>query len=332
MDFLSLLSFFTFFLIFASFYSVASLGLNMQWGFTGLFNVGVVGFFAIGAYASAILTGPNYPDTFLGGFGLPVIVGFAGAVIAAGLAGLLVGFVTLRLREDFLAISTFGIAISIQLVALNFSRLTRGPDGLYSLPKPFSQVSTSSLVDNLFYLAICVVSIGVVYWALERMVRSPWGRVLRAIREDETAAQALGKNVFRYRLQAFVVGCAVMGLSGGLYANFVGFISPQDFIPIFTFQVFIMLIVGGSGNNLGAILGGVVVWALWSGSGAVIAAVLPPDLQTQAASVRIVLIGLGLALMLLYRPAGILREKRIVSQEARLPDGAAVRRAASPGD
>lgn len=332
MDFLSLLSFLTFFLIFASFYSVASLGLNMQWGFTGLFNVGVVGFFAVGAYTSAILTGPNYPDTLVGGFGLPVLVGFAGAVVAAGLAGLLVGFVTLRLREDFLAISTFGIAISIQLVALNFSRLTRGPDGLYSLPKPLSGVSKLSLVDNLFYLAICVVAIGVVYWALERMVRSPWGRVLRAIREDETAALALGKNVFRYRLQAFVVGCAVMGLSGGLYANFVGFISPQDFIPIFTFQVFIMLIVGGSGNNLGAILGGVVVWALWSSSGAVIAAILPPDLQTQAASVRIVLIGLGLALMLLYRPAGILREKRIVSQEARLPEGAAVGRAASLGD
>ncbi len=130
-----------------------------------------------------------------------------------------------------------------------------------------------------------------------------------------------------------MVGCAVMGLSGALYANFVGFISPQDFIPIFTFQVFIMLIVGGSGNNRGAILGGFVVWALWSGSGALIAAVLPPDLQTQAASVRIVLIGLGLALMLLYRPAGLLREKRIVSQEARLRAGDVIRPATmSPGD
>ena len=185
---------------------------------------------------------------------------------------------------------------------------------------------------NFVSATIGAISIGVVYWGLERMVRSPWGRVLRAIREDETAALALGKNVFRYRLQAFVVGCAVMGLSGALYANFQGFISPQDFIPIFTFQVFIMLIVGGSGNNLGAILGGVVVWALWSGSGALIAGILPPTIQTQAASVRIVLIGLGLVLMLLYRPAGILREKRIVSQEARLPDGVAGGRAASPGD
>ena len=318
MDILSLLSFLTFFLIFASFYSVTCLGLNMQWGFTGLFNVGVVGFFAVGAYTSAILTGPPYPDTILGGFGLPVIVGYTGAVVAAALAGLLIGFVTLRLREDFLAISTFGIAISIQLVALNFQSLTRGPNGLYSLPRPLSEISESSLVDNAFYLAICFGAIAGVYWALERMVRSPWGRVLRSIREDETAALALGKNVNRYRLEAFVVGCAVMGLAGGLYANFVGFISPTDFIPIFTFQVFVMLIVGGSGNNLGAIAGGFVVWGIWSSSGAFIAAILPPDQQTQGAAIRIVLIGLILALMLLYRPAGLFREKRIVSQEARL--------------
>ena len=141
---------------------------------------------------------------------------------------------------------------------------------------------------------------------------------MRAIREDETAAAALGKNVFAYRLQAFVVGCAVMGLAGALQANFVGFISPQDFMPIFTFQIYVMLIVGGSGNNLGAILGGGLVWFLWSASGGLIAAVSPPDFQTQAAAVRIVLIGLILALMLLYRPAGILRERHIVSREARM--------------
>ncbi len=318
MDALSLLSFAAFFLTFASFFSLTCLGLNMQWGFTGLFNVGVVGFFAVGAYTSAILTGPAYPDTLFGGFGLPVPIGYLGAIVTSAIAAFVVGFVTLRLREDFLAISTFGIAVTIQLLALNLQSVTRGPNGLYSLPKPLSGLSESNLVDNLLYLGICVLCIGAVYWAFEQMVRSPWGRVLRAIREDEQAAAALGKNVFAYRLQAFVVGCAVMGLAGALYANFVGFISPQDFLPIVTFQVYVMLIVGGSGNNLGAILGGVVVWALWSGSGAVIAAVLPPDFQTQAAAVRIVLIGLVLALMLLYRPAGILRERHIVSREARM--------------
>ena len=321
MDFLSILSFAVFFLTFASFFSLTCLGLNMQWGFTGLFNVGVVGFFAIGAYTSAIVTGPAYSDTLFGGFGLPVPIGYLAAILTSALAAFVVGFVTLRLREDFLAISTFGIAVSIQLLALNLHSVTRGPNGLYSLPKPLAGLSSSNLVDNVLYLLICVGCIGVVYWAFERIVRSPWGRVLRTIREDETAAAALGKNVFAYRLQAFVLGCAVMGLAGGLYANFIGFISPQDFVPIFTFQIYVMLIVGGSGNNLGAILGGVLVWALWSGSGGLIAAVLPPDYQTQGAAVRIVLIGLVLVLMLLYRPAGILRERQIISHTARMGDG-----------
>jgi branched-chain amino acid transport system permease protein len=313
------LSTITFFLIFASFYSVTALGLNLQWGFTGLFNVGIVGFYAIGAYTSAILTGPPYPDTLIGGLGLWFPIGFVGAMVTSGLAALVVGFITLRLREDFLAISTFGIGLSIQLVALNFESLTRGPNGMYSLPRPLSGISDSNLVDNILYLILCLAIIGAVYWAFERMVRSPWGRVLRAIREDETASAALGKNVFAIRLQSFVVGSAVMGLAGAMQGNFIGFISPQDFLPIFTFQVFVMLIVGGSGNNMGAILGGLVVWGLWSFSEQAIGAVLPATFNTEAGAVRIVLIGLILALALLYRPEGILREKRIVSREARLP-------------
>ena len=257
------LSFLIFFLIFASFYSLSSLGLNLQWGFTGLFNVGIVGFFAIGAYTSAILTGPSYPDTMFGGFGLWFPIGFVAAIATSGFAAFVVGFVTLRLSEDFLAISTFGIAVSIQLVLLNFESLTRGPNGMYSLPRPLSGYFESGTLDNLLYLIMCLSIIAVVYWAFERMVRSPWGRVLRSIRDDEVAAAALGKNVFAVRLQSFVVGSAVMGLAGAMYANFLGFISPLDFFPIFTFQVFVMLIVGGSGNNLGALLGGLVVWGLW---------------------------------------------------------------------
>ncbi len=313
-------SYLIFFLIFVSFYSLSSLGLNLQWGFTGLFNVGIVGFFAVGAYTSAILTGPAYPDVLFGGFGLWFPVGFLCAMLTSGIAAFVIGFVTLRLREDFLAIATFGIALSIQLVTLNTDSLTRGPNGLYSLPRPLAGYFESRTLDNLLYLVMCAAIIGAVYWAFERMVRSPWGRVLRSIREDETAAAALGKNVFAVRLQSFVAGSAVMGLSGALYANFLGFISPSDFFPIFTFQVFVMLIVGGSGNNLGALLGGLVVWGIWSGSDVLISSVLPPEFQTQAAAVRVVFIGLVLVLVLLYRPAGLLRERRIVSRAARLTD------------
>ena len=310
---LEFLSFPVFFLIICSFYAISCLGLNIQYGFTGLFNVGVAGFFAIGAYTSAILSGPKYPDTLIGGFELPILVAWLAALVTSAIIGLLVGLITLRLREDFLAISTFGIAITIQLVALNLESFTRGPNGLYGLPKPLSGWSEDPAVDNILFLMICFVILLALYLSLERIYKSPWGRVLRSIREDELAAESMGKDVFSYRLQAFVLGCAIMGLSGAMYANFMRFISPQDFMPIFTIQVYVMLIAGGKGNNLGAILGALMIWGLWSASDSLIALLVTPDFQTQAAAMRLVVIGLVLILMLLYRPAGILPEKKNVS-------------------
>ncbi|HIF81016.1 MAG TPA: branched-chain amino acid ABC transporter permease [Gammaproteobacteria bacterium] len=310
---IDILSFVIFFFIICSFYIISSLGLNIQYGFTGMFNVGIAGFFAVGAYTSAILTGPEYADTIFGGFQLPIIFGWLCAIVVSGLAGVLVGLVTLRLREDFLAISTFGIAICIQLVALNSESVTRGPNGLYAIPKPFSRYLDSAFMSNLIFLIICIVTIVAIYYALERVVKSPWGRVLRSIREDEVAAEALGKNVFMYRLQAFVLGCGIMGLAGAMYANFVRFISPQDFLPIFTIQVYVMLIVGGKGNNLGAIVGAIVIWALWSASDSLINFIVTPDYQTQAAALRIIIVGMVLVLMLLFKPLGILPEKKHLS-------------------
>ncbi len=261
-----LLSYATFFLVFASIFAVIVLGLNLQWGFTGLFNVGVAGFVAIGAYTSAILTAPDDPGR-IGGFGLPVAAGWVGAMLASGAAALIVGVAALRLRHDYLAITTFGVAVTLQLVALNAQGLTGGPFGLQFIPKPLSGVITGNLAWNAAYLALVLAILALVYAALERLVRSPWGRVLRAIREDETAAESLGKRAFRFRLQSFVIGCMVMGLGGALYGHFVGYIAPEDFLPILTFQLWTMLIVGGSGNNRGAVLGAFVVWALWSLAG-----------------------------------------------------------------
>jgi branched-chain amino acid transport system permease protein len=132
--------------------------------------------------------------------------------------------------------------------------------------------------------------------------------VLRAIREDEVAAMSLGKDSVRYRLQAFAIGGAVMGLGGAVHAHFIGFIAPGNYLPNFTFQVWTMLIIGGSGNNRGAILGAVVVWGLWSLSGAAISALVPPGLQARAGALQIVAIGAGLCLVLLHRPRGLLSE------------------------
>jgi branched-chain amino acid transport system permease protein len=302
-----------FFLTIAAIYGLMALGLNLQWGMTGLFNVGVAGFFAVGAYATALLTGPDYPGQ-VGGFGLPVPLGWLGGLLAAGAAALLVGIPTLRLRHDYLAISTFGIAIVIQLVALNFQTLTGGPLGLNFIPRPLHGVISDPLAYSLFYLAIVLALVGLAYWALERLVRGPWGRALRAIREEEAAAASLGKNPAAFRLQAFVLGAMLMGLAGGLFASFFGFISPTDFQPIVTFQLWTMLILGGSGNNRGALLGSLLVWAVWSGSGALLHELLPAGLQVRGAALQIVLIGVVLAAVLLLRPRGLIGEVRVVSR------------------
>ena len=169
----------------------------------------------------------------------------------------------------------------------------------------------------LFNIANCLLIAFItafVFWGLERLVRGPWGRVLRAIREDETAAAALGKNPHAYRLQAFVLGGSLMGLAGAIQAHFVGFIAPDNYLSALTFLTWAMLIVGGAGNNRGALLGAGVVWGIWSVSSALTAAIFPPGFQARAAALQIVLIGVLLALILVVRPRGLVGEQVIVSR------------------
>jgi branched-chain amino acid transport system permease protein len=298
---MSVLAYATFFLVFVSVYAMIALGLNLQWGSTGLFNVGVAGFVAIGAYTSALLT--TKP-------GLPVAVGMIAAALTSGLAGLLAGALTLRLRRDYLAITTFGIAVTIQAVANNATPLTGGPFGVQFIPKPIQTWLGTGLAWNIAYLALSTSLLLLAYFLLERLMRSPWGRVLRAIREDEEAAASIGKRVFVFRLQSFVIGSMLMGLGGALYAHFVGFIAPEDFLPIFTFQIWAMLIVGGSGSNQGAILGAAIVWGFWSGSGAILRGWLPQAEQARAAALQTTIIGVMIVATLIARPRGILGSPR----------------------
>lgn len=312
---IGLFSYLVFFLIIALIFGVAVLGLNLQWGFTGLFNAGVVGFMAVGGYGTAILIGRER-DAIVGGFELPFAVGLAGGMIAAGLAALIVGLATLRLREEYLAVATFGIAVSIQLVALNTEWLTGGTLGLIGLPRPLQNVFEGPLLYNSFYLAMVIAILAIVYLGLERMVRSPWGRTLKAIREDEVAASSLGKNPTRIRLEAFVLGSMLMGLAGGLYVGFIGYVGPFDFLPIVTFQIWAMLIVGGSANNRGALLGAVLVWGIWTSSGYIISKTVPATYQAQSGALQVILIGLLLVLALLFRPRGLIGEEAHVSHHA----------------
>lgn len=310
---IEIISYGAFFLTLALTYAIMCLGLNVQWGQTGLFNVGVAGFVGIGAYVSAILTTPDAPGR-LGGFDLPIVVGWLAAVAASALAAALLAMLTIRLRSDYLAIATFGFAVVVQLAALNLQSITGGPFGVTFIPRPFGALAANPLVFGLLNLGLVLAVTLTIYAILEHLMRSPWGRVLRAIREDETAATALGKDATTFRIQAFAVGGAIMGLAGAVQGHFIGYISPDGYVPILTFQVWAMLIVGGSGNNRGAILGAIVVWALWAASGTLISAVVPPDQQARASALKIVVIGLGICLVLLLRPRGLLGELTTVSR------------------
>ena len=310
---LELLSYAAFFMTVALTFAIMCLGLNVQWGQTGVFNVGISGFVAIGAYVSAILTTPATTDHF-GGFGMPIVVGWIAGALASSLISFLVGALTIRLRSDYLAIATFGVAVAVQLCALNLQAVTGGPFGIGFIPRPFGDLASTPLAFSLLNFGTLVLLVGGLYFVLQRLARSPWGRVLRAIREDEAAAQALGKNAIAFRLQAFAIGGGIMGLAGAVQAHFIGFIAPDNYQPILTFQVWAMLIVGGSGNNRGAILGAVLVWGIWAASGAAIAAVVPAGDQARAATLQIVIIGVALCAILLLRPRGVLGELRVVSR------------------
>ncbi len=316
------------FVVVAAIYAVFALGLNVHWGYAGLFNIGIAGFFALGAYTSALLTKASadprlFEDFKFGGDlaasfeGIPVlgsldlwfVVVLLGAAVVCAVVALGIGFLTLRLRGDYLAIATLGIAESIRLVFLNEKWLANGSKGLYNIPRFLGDVVSPRNYDYLF-LVVVVVVLAILYLAVERITRSPWGRVLRAIREDETTAAASGKNVFKFKLQAFIVGAAIMGIGGALFAYNARFLSPLTFDPLLaTFVIWAMLMVGGSGNNKGAILGAFIVWGVWTRT-----QFLPGFLDDP--NLRFFMIGFLIVTVMLLRPGGILGEEGKVSRPA----------------
>jgi branched-chain amino acid transport system permease protein len=232
----------------------------------------------------------------------------------------LVALLTLKLRGDYLAIATFGVASAIQLLANNLEPLTGGSRGLVGLPRPWLALGPGGFA--LAYAALVFGLLALACIGLRALLRSPWGRLQRALRDDEVACAALGKPVLRHRVESFVLGAVLMGLSGALYAGFVGTASPGDFAPIVTFQIWAMLIVGGSGSLAGAVVGSFVIWALWTMSGVVIVELLPPKWQTQGGALQSLLVGVVLVATLLWRPAGLLGAK---AKLAPLPGGGIIR-------
>ena len=323
MELASLLNYLSGFTVLAAIYAVFALGLNVHWGATGLLNLGIAGFFALGSYTAALLSTPS-PDPqqfedFRFGGDLPALLGplnlgidlwfffsLAGAAVVSGVIAMVIGYVTLRLRDDYLAITTLGIAEVTRLVFLNEKWLGNGSRGLYRIPKFLGEWVAPQNYDFL-YAGVALVVLLALFLLVEGALRSPWGRVLRAIREDETTAAASGKNVFRFKLQAFILRATIMGIGGALYTHGVRFVDPFTFDPLLaTFVIWVMLMVGGTGNNLGAILGAFLVWGIWSGSQTLPGFLGDPNL-------RFFLVGALMVLVLLFRPSGILGEGRRVS-------------------
>ena len=309
MDLGGIFSYLIFFLVIVSIYGLLSLGLNIQWGYTKLFNIGIAGFFAVGAYTSATLTTPPAPDR-VGGFNMPFLAALVIAVLLSGLIAFLIGIPTLKLKEDYLAIATIGIAETIRLFFNNEAWLANGVRGVSGIPRPFQHYITFNY--NLFYLLMMLVFVIGVYLAIEKALKSPWGRVLKAIGEDETVTQAMGKNIIRYKMESLVLGSMIMGMAGSLYAHFIQFISPEAFLPMSaTFLVWVMLIAGGSGSNKGALLGALVIWGLWSVTD-LITNVVPVNYAVRAGAFRVIAIAVFLEIILLIRPQGILGEKSVM--------------------
>jgi ABC-type branched-subunit amino acid transport system permease subunit len=297
-------------LIYINVFAILALSLNIEAGQTRLMNFGKVGFFAIGAYTSALLTMA----------GAPFLVGMTGGIVLAGIMGLLLAIPALKLREDFLAIASIAFGEIIRIILLNERWLTNGPIGLRGIPQPLrSEEGLSGLLKRLlvdgvcggnysfFYLILTTTSLILVYFFMRKINNSPYGRVLKAIREDELVALTLGKNTFKYKSQALIIGSAVAGMAGSLFAHYITFISPDNFMPMVTFVVWTMMVIGGMGNLEGVLLGAALI-QIFERSTRFIKDFV--ELPIDPVNMRMIVLGLLLILFIMYRPRGILPEKK----------------------
>ena len=394
--------------------AIMSLGVNLQWGFAGLFNVGVMGFVALGGLATVLISMPPVTEAwsagglrtllglvigvaslwltslaiarlpsgkakilgiiaalivgffafrfvfdggvsaieavnpastgYLGGLGLPILLAWpAGGLLAAGVAWI-IGKTALGLRSDYLAIATLGIAEIILAIMKNEDWLARGVKNVIGLPRPvpfevdfqnnpnfvatatdlgMNAVTASSIYVKLCYAGLFTVVLLLLLWMAQNALRSPWGRMMRAIRDNETSAEAMGKDVTKRHLQIFVLGSAICGIAGAMMTTLDGQLTPAGYQPLrYTFLIWVMVIVGGSGNNFGAVLGGFVIWFFWVQvepiggflmqaitSGMDDASPLKQHLISSVAHMRLFTMGLILLLVLRFSPKGLIPEK-----------------------
>lgn len=301
----------------AAYYALAAVGLNLQFGYAGLLNFGHIASALVGAYGAAIVV-DNGGSLWLG-----ILVG----VIAAGLLGLLMGMPTLRLRADYLAIATISVAEILRVVT-NSTRvqdLTGGPIGINGVADDFYEInpipdgrygwgSFTFNQNTLFTMIVGWTLVALACWLIWALTRSPWGRLLKAVREDEEATRALGKSVFGMKLQAFVIGSVIGGLAGILFTFDGGFVNPTFFVAQTTFNWYLVVILGGVATVLGPPVGAIVFWFIVATLNALLTQAIGADGwwfidSTDTGAVRFVVVGIAIVLLLVFRPQGLLGNK-----------------------
>lgn len=278
-------------------YMLMALGLSLHYGFTGLVNFGHVGFFAIGSYTSALLALQ----------GVPIPLAMVGATLLTALAAWPLGIVALRLGSDYLAIVTLGFSESVRMMLQSEEWLTRGMHGLPGIPRMYEGWIPAAQIDLAIMLTLLAVN-GAVFWLVTRVVQSPFGRVIEAVRDNEVAVRALGKDPARFKTRSLMLGAGLAGLAGAFQAHYLTFLSPEQFVPLITFYIWIAIFVGGANRLLGVALGTVIMVGFLEGS-RFVRDFVGGISEVQMASVRIWVIGMALILIVLYRPQGILGTK-----------------------
>jgi len=292
--------------VLAGIYAIFTLGLQLNVGFTGILNFGQAGFMAIGAYTMGILVVRA---------GWSMWAAMAASILVAMAAGVLIGLPSLRLRADYFAIATIAFAEIVRYVAVNARGLTGGSQGLLGFDDAWIDVSDTILgwlptsMQDQFLLPLLIVvwlTVAVLTVLLMALQRTPWGRVLRAIREDEDAARALGKNVLAYKLQSIAIAAALGAIAGWFLALNLAFIDPTSFEPLFTFIGFTILVLGGLASYAGVAIGALIMWTLLEATRFIDL----PLAAEKVAALRFVIVGVALILLVALRPQGILGKRQ----------------------
>jgi ABC-type branched-subunit amino acid transport system permease subunit len=321
------MTYYVFTLVFFLFvYFILAMGLNIQYGDTGIPNFAYIGFVAIGSYVTGALSLPNSAGTgqyYILGLSLPFPINLLLGGLASMLLAVIVALIALRrLRTDYLAMVLISLSIVLYDICNNYVPLFNGADGLYNVPEPFAGVLHLTTNSFIPFFAVLTGVISLLMWfVMSRITRSPLGRTFRAVRDDDVVAAALGKNVFRLQLKAMLIGSFYAGIGGGLIIQFSGSFNPTAWLPGETFVVFAVLIVGGVGNNLGMLVGALLVETLLIHLPAFLPAI--PGHPGLIEYLDAVVIGVLLIAMLWFRPQGVVPERTRKAVSFRVRDSVA---------